>query len=148
LSITHQPTATEIDHLRINGIVGRLPDRASPNEGPSPDFTADHSTPFSNGVGAAHCSYGDAEPIGQLALRGQAGSFGKNSGLDVTEERRDQGLVLGFSPGRESWRPTCHSDNVLFDSNCVNIDIGGPWTSSGRVHACSRIASEQSPDTR
>jgi hypothetical protein len=121
--MAHQPPSAEIDDVGIGHVIGCFSKRAAANESPSSHFTTHDPPALRQRVSAAHSTDGDAQLISQLALRRKPAALGEDARFDVVLEGVHEGLVLGFSVRSYLGSPTCHSDNVLFDSDCVNIDI-------------------------
>ena len=122
---SHQPSPAQVDQpgifafIRPFPIAGIIP----PNECSPSHFSSYDPTLLGDGVSPAHGSDGNAQAIGQLPLGGKTGSWRQPPALHVAVQGLNQGEVFRLSGRIEFWSPTCHSDNLLFDTNCVNIDI-------------------------
>ena len=78
-----------------------LPGSPGTHIGAAADLSADQAALRHQGVGAAHRADGDAQSVGEVALRRQAGAFGQSAGGDVVGDRLGQGAIARPGPGRE-----------------------------------------------
>ncbi len=123
--IAHQPALAQVDDQRVLAF-----DRAllqarfgTPYEGAAADLAAHHSPLLGDRVGAAHRADGHAEPLGEIALGGKAGTWGEEPGVDVVLEGVEEGLVLGLGVPGDGGVPHCHNDNMTIDTIQVNSNI-------------------------
>jgi hypothetical protein len=83
--------------------------------GAAADFAADEAAPFRFAIGARHGADGAAQPIGQLAVGGQAVAGRKPALPDVGGQRIRNRQIARSTVGGNVGEPNCHGNNVSVD---------------------------------